>query len=197
MSIRVETLEGEAFRAALPALAGLRIEVFRDFPYLYDGSLEYERGYLAKFGETPGAAIVGAFDGAAIVGCATCSPLLGHADEFAAPFAAAGYDPAEVFYFSESVLRTGYRGRGIGHAFFDHREAHARRAGTYRFLAFCGVVRPPDHPLRPKDYVPLDAFWVKRGFRKAEDLLARFEWKDIDQPEKTSKPMQFWIKALE
>jgi GNAT superfamily N-acetyltransferase len=197
MSIRVVTLEGASFGHALPALAELRIEVFRDWPYLYDGTREYERTYLAKFGATAGAVIVGAFDGDRIVGCATGSPLLGHADEFAAPFRAAGYDPAKVFYFGESVLRAEYRGRGIGHAFFDHREAAARAADGFRQIAFCGVVRPADHPLRPRDYVPLDAFWTKRGYRKAEGLIAEFDWKDIDQSAQTTKPMQFWIRELD
>jgi GNAT superfamily N-acetyltransferase len=197
MTMRVETLTGAAFANALPALARLRIEVFRAWPYLYDGTLDYEEKYLDKFSKTKGAVIVAAFDRAEVVGCATASPLLGHADEFAKPFAAAGYDPSRVFYFGESVLRVAYRGRGIGHAFFDHREAAARKAGGFDTLAFCGVVRPDDHALKPKDYVPLDVFWMKRGFRKEARLVTEFDWKDIDTPAKTAKKMQFWVKPLE
>lgn len=195
-SIRVETLSGSALQDALPSLAMLRINVFRAYPYLYDGSLDYEQRYLEKFRSTDGAVIVAAFEGKRIVGCATASPLIGHADEFAAPFKAAGYDPKSIFYFGESVLDPAYRGRGIGHRFFDHREAAARSRGGFSYLAFCGVVRPDDHPLKPKDYVPLDAFWTKRGFAKADGLVASFDWKDIDQPDETSKPMQFWIKKI-
>ena len=195
--IRVETLTGRAFQDALPSLAMLRITVFRAFPYLYDGTLDYEQRYLEEFRSTDGAVIVAALDGARIVGCATASPLLGHADEFAVPFRNAGYDPKSVFYFGESVLDPAFRGRGIGHAFFDHREAAARASGRFTHAAFCGVVRPIEHPLRPKDYVPLDAFWMKRGFRKAEGLVGHFDWKDIDQSQSTSKAMQFWIRALD
>ena len=194
--IRVETLTGAALQDALPALATLRINVFRVYPYLYDGTLDYEQRYLEKFRSTAGSVIVAAFDGDKIVGCATASPLLGHADEFATPFKAAGFDPQSVFYFGESVLDPAYRGRGIGHKFFDHREAAARAQGGFSYLAFCGVVRPDDHPLKPKDYVPLDAFWTKRGFKMADGLVATFDWKDIDQPSETSKPMQFWIKKI-
>jgi len=49
---------------------------------------------------------------------------------FAAPFAAVGIDPAGVFYLSESVLLPAWRGQGVGHAFFDAREAHARQRGA-------------------------------------------------------------------
>jgi hypothetical protein len=37
-----------------------------------------------------------------------------------------GMDVGRVFYFGESMLLPRCRGRGIGHAFFGHREAHAR-----------------------------------------------------------------------
>jgi GNAT superfamily N-acetyltransferase len=177
-------------------LAQLRIDVFRDWPYLYDGSIDHEQGYLAKFAASEGAVIVAAFDADEIIGAATASPMVGHADEFAQPFRARGYDVSRIFYFGESVLLKPYRGKGIGHAFFDHREAHARSLGGYSHTTFCAVVRPADHPLRPRDYVPLDAFWTRRGYQKVEGLVGSFEWKDIDQPEKTIKPMQFWMKAI-
>jgi hypothetical protein len=57
-------------------------------------------------------------------------------------------------------------------------------------------VRPNDHPLRPKDYRPLDAFWTKRGYAKVENLTTTFAWKEIDQASETPKLMQFWMKAL-
>ena len=47
----------------LPDLARLRITVFRDWPYLYDGTLDYEQEYLAKFAAAKGAVCVIARDG--------------------------------------------------------------------------------------------------------------------------------------
>lgn len=196
MTLRIETLTQDRFAGALPALAHLRIEVFRAFPYLYDGSLAYEQRYLEKFSTTAGAVIIAAYDGETIVGCATAAPLLGHEPEFAAPFLKAGYDPSRIFYFGESVLRARYRGRGIGHAFFDHREAAARKVSGVTHTAFCGVIRPADHPARPVDYSPLDAFWVKRGYSPISELVAHFDWTDVGDTAKTAKPMQFWLRAL-
>jgi GNAT superfamily N-acetyltransferase len=196
MAIRVETLTGERLVDALPALAWLRIAVFRDWPYLYDGTLDYEKRYVETFAASEHAVVVAAFDGADIVGCATASPLLGHADAFASAFRTATYDPAQLFYFGESVLLASHRGRGIGHAFFDHREAQARKIGGYAYTTFCGVIRPLDHLLRPSGYVPLDAFWRKRGYEKVDGVVGSFSWRDIDQPSETSKPMQFWIRSL-
>jgi GNAT superfamily N-acetyltransferase len=197
MSVRVERLTGSALEDAVPELARLRMAVFRDWPYLYDGTLGYEQNYLAGFSAAAGAVVVAAYYAYAMIGAATAAPLLGSAAEFAEPFLARGHDPAKVFYFGESVLLKAYRGKGLGHAFFDHREAHARSFGRFSLAAFCAVQRPADHPLRPQDYVPLDAFWRKRGFKKADGLTTSFSWKDVDQPDETAKPMQFWIKALD
>lgn len=196
MKVDIEAVTGEQRLAVLPALARLRIEVFRDFPYLYDGTLEYEERYLSELARSDRAVIVVASDNGEIVGAATGAPMAEHATEFAAPFAAYGFDISRIFYFGESVLRSSYRGRGIGHAFFDHREDHARRLGGFTHCAFCGVVRPASHPLRPASYRPLDEFWTKRGYRKIEGLTTTYSWKDIDRDAADEKPMQFWLREI-
>ena len=75
MTLRVAPLTGEALQAALDDLAALRIAVFAAYPYLYDGSADYERKYLAEFTAAPDAVLVAARDGERIVGAATASPL--------------------------------------------------------------------------------------------------------------------------
>ena len=47
--IDVRVLTGAALDAALDDVARLRITVFREWPYLYDGDLEYERDYLNAY----------------------------------------------------------------------------------------------------------------------------------------------------
>lgn len=195
MTLAFRTLKGAEVEAALDDLARLRIAVFRDWPYLYDGDLAYERRYMESYRDSPGAILVGAFDGGRLVGAATGTPMEDHADDFGAPFTARGHDLADIFYCAESVLLPEYRGQGAGHAFFDMREAHARALGR-RWSVFCGVVRPEDHPMKPAGYRPLDAFWRKRGYRPMEGVVARFPWKDLGAAEETEKPLQFWIRRL-
>lgn len=193
--IEVRPLTGADLDAALDDVARLRIEVFRDWPYLYDGDVDYERRYLQVYRASPSAVVVGAFDGDTLVGAATGMPLVDHADDFAAAFAASGIDMSKVFYCAESVLLPACRGHGIGHRFFDEREAHARRLG-YAKLAFCGVVRPADHPLRPEGARSLDPFWRGRGYRPLAGVVATFSWKDVDQDAETDKLLQFWMRDL-
>jgi GNAT superfamily N-acetyltransferase len=195
MSVTIVTLTGDQIAGVLDDLARLRIAVFRDWPYLYDGDLFYERRYLSHFAKAEGALVVGAFDGARLVGAATGAPMEGHAEDFARPFAATGLALTDIFYCAESVLMPEYRGRGLGHAFFDRREAQAKGLGR-RWSAFCGVVRPENHPARPADYRLLDDFWRARGYEKMPGILAEFAWKDLGHAEESKKSLQFWIRDL-
>jgi GNAT superfamily N-acetyltransferase len=194
--LKLERWSGEALNQYIPDLARLRIEVFRDWPYLYDGDLAYEEKYLKTYIEAPNSVIVLAFDGDKIVGASTGIPLIHETDEVKQPFLNAGLDIEKIFYCGESVLLPEYRGQGAGVAFFDHREAHAVETGGFDYSCFCGVQRPQDHPRRPADYVPLDNFWRKRGYEKHEELNTTFSWKELDEDEESPKPMTFWMKAL-
>ncbi len=191
----IRALTGTALDAALDDVARLRIAVFRAFPYLYDGNLDYERTYLATYADSDAAILVGAFDGPRLVGAATGTPMEDHAEDFARALSEWGVPLGQVFYLAESVLLPEYRGQGAGHAFFDMRESHARALGQTH-AAFCSVNRPADHPARPADYRPLDPFWRKRGYAPLPGAIARFRWKDLDESDETEKPLQFWTRTL-
>ena len=195
LSLSYRVLKAREVEAALDDLARLRMAVFRDWPYLYDGSMKYERGYVQSYVGKPGAILIAAFAGDAIVGASTGTPMEDHDDDFQAALAGSGLDQRDMFYCAESVMLAGYRGQGAGHVFFEERETHARRMGR-RYSAFAAVVRPANHPLCPTDYVPLDGFWRKRGYAPWEGAIAEFRWKDVDQSAETAKPLQFWIKEL-
>ena len=194
--VRLERLTGETLRQRLADLARLRIEVFRAFPYLYDGDLGYEQRYLETYLRSQDSALIAAFDGDRIVGAATALPLADETDNIIAPFRRHGFDIKSVFYFGESVLLSSFRGRGIGVAFFEEREAWARDLGRFSLACFCAVDRPTDHPRRPKDYVPLDALWRRRGFRRIPDMTTEFVWKDLDEAGQSPKRMVYWMKTL-
>ncbi len=191
----VRALTGAALVGALDDVAQLRIDVFRAWPYLYDGHLAYERKYLQAYKDSDRAILVGAFDGGQLVGASTGAPLIEHADDFATAFQNSGLDLADIFYCAESVLLPDYRGQGVGHAFFDLREAHARTLGFTK-CAFCAVQRPADHPMRPDDCRPLDAFWRARGYKPLPGIVAQFSWKDVNDVAETAKPLQFWSRDL-
>lgn len=197
MSVRLETLTpGPSLDRLLEPLADLRIEIFRDWPYLYDGSRDYETWYLARLAAADGAVLVAAFDGDELVGASTGLPLAAEHDDLSAPLAAAGHAVDRLYYGAETILRRRYRGHGLYRRFFTRREAHAAALGGFDALVFCGVVRPDDHPLKPQDAAPLDPIWRRFGYAPLDGVVAHFPWKDIDRDGETAKPMQFWIKPL-
>ncbi|HQV03616.1 MULTISPECIES: GNAT family N-acetyltransferase [unclassified Novosphingobium] len=195
MTLTVRPLTGAEIRAAIADLAALRIAVFAAFPYLYDGDAGYEAEYLKEFVAAPDAVLVAAFDADRIVGAATASPMWAQKAEFRAPFEARGIATDRLFYFGESVLLSDYRGHGIGHAFFDHREEQARRCGATA-ATFAAVIRPDDHPARPDGYTPLEAFWAKRGYAPVPGFITELAWKEHGEAGESLKPMQYWMRAL-
>ena len=75
MKVSVKRFRGDAARPYLQELARLRIEVFREFPYLYNGDLDYECNYLNTYADVADGVIVVAFDADRAVGASTGLPL--------------------------------------------------------------------------------------------------------------------------
>ena len=194
-AIAIQRRSGADVRDHLDAVAALRIAVFRDWPYLYDGDAAYEREYLDAYASSPDSVFVLAFDGDAVIGASTGLPLADDTAEFRAPFDARGIDVDRVFYFGESVLLPAYRGQGIGHAFFDHREAHARALGRFDLAAFCAVDRGDNDPRRPAGHRGNEAFWAKRGYAREPGMTMHLHWNEVGLGE-TGHDLTFWTRAL-
>src|SRR5580765_3474553 len=169
--IEVQTFTGVDVAPYLDAVAALRIAVFRDWPYLYAGDRDYERQYLATYAKSPQSLFVLAFDDEHVVGASTGIPLTDETEAFQKPFLDHGIALGDVFYFGESVLLREYRGHGLGHRFFDEREAYARRLGRFVLTAFCAVERAVDDPRKPAGFRPNDVFWNKRGYTRQDDMF--------------------------
>jgi len=195
-SITFKTCVGVEIIPFIPQLAELRIEIFRDFPYLYDGSFAYETEYLKTYSSCSKAFCALVFDGDVLVGATTGIPLPFETNEVKSPFAKVGISELDVFYFGESILKKAYRGSGIGIRFFKLREEYALSLPETRFTTFCGVVRPENHPSMPNKYRPLNVFWERMGYQKQDGMTTFFSWKDLDELSDSPKKMQFWMKAI-
>lgn len=187
---------GKEIETVMEDLAALRISVFLDFPYLYEGTIDYEMEYLKTYINSERSFLFAVFEKGEMVGATTCIPLADETEDVQDPFLKNNVPFEDVFYFGESILLSEYRGKGLGVRFFEEREKYAKSFGTFKSTWFCGVKRPEDHPLKPKDYVPLENFWTKRGYQQAENMVSFFEWKDIDEQVSSKKPMMYWKKDI-
>lgn len=186
------TCRGAEIHPYLDAAARLRLTVFREFPYLYDGTFANEQEYLAHYAQSERAFFALLLDGAEVVGISTGLPMVDADESFQAPFVANGLPLEDIFYLGESCLLSAYRGRGWGHAFFDKREEFAKSLGS-RQTAFCSVLRADNHPLKPQGYRSNELFWQKRGYQPTA-MMAKLSWQQVDAAEPVSNELVFWVR---
>jgi GNAT superfamily N-acetyltransferase len=194
-AIHIRTLTGAAIAEAHAAFQSLHVQVFRDWPYLYEGD-PAERPYIAGYVDHPRAALFLATHAGEPVGAATCLPLGDESANVQAPFLERGWDVRRFFYFGEGVVLSEWRGKGIGVRFFELRESHARAVSTADFAVFCSVRRPDDHPMRPAQPHTNDAFWRRRGYVPLPGVFCTMTWPDRGETESSRHVLDFWIKSL-
>lgn len=194
MSLGVEAVRGALVQPYLAELARLRIAVFREWPYLYSGNEAYEAAYLEAYALSAGSVFVLARDGERIVGASSGLPLADDAAAFQQPLQRAGFDVDRVFYFGESVLLPDYRGRGLGHAFFDAREAHARALGGFEWTSFCSVQRSASDVRRPPHHRGNEHLWTRRGYTERKDLQCQIDWPEEQGGPDVPHALTYWMR---
>ena len=195
MSITQQLLTGSAVTESLDDIASLRINIFQEFPYLYDGRREEEFRYLKVYENTPDAAIMTASDSGKIIGAATGIPLCHEHEELVKPFVRSHYALDEIYYVGELLLYPEFRNRGLGLRLLKQMEEQVRSLGNYRYLTCATVVRPDDHPLRTSTYLPINRFLAVAGFHPLPALMTEFSWLETDGVTRRH-PMTFWLKEL-
>jgi GNAT superfamily N-acetyltransferase len=192
----VERLRGPQITPWLNNLADLRMRVFREFPYLYQGTREAEARYLAHYAGCEESTLVLARRGDLVVGASTAMPLYAESGVFRAPFEAELLPVSDYYYLAESVVLPEYRGLGLGHRFFDEREAAANEL-NYPKTTFCAVMRSTTHPARPKHARELGRFWHKRGYRPRPELVTELPWLEVEEASETPHLLMFWSRGDE
>jgi len=195
MTITTQSLRGDDILAKLDALAGLRIGIFREFPYLYSGQVESELGYLARYAASPAALAILACDGPILAGAVTAIPLGDEMQDILAPFAGAPCPVERTFYIGELLFHPPYRGQGLGSALLAQVEDHVRALGGYEFLTCATVVRADDHPLRPEGYIPINGFLKRHHFALLPGVETTLSWPEVDGVTRENR-MRFWLKPL-
>ena len=192
----IKILEGPKAKPHVKDMANLRIQIFREYPYLYEGTLDHEIKYLEPYFSCPKSFVALCFENNKVIGMTTAIPLQSETKELIKSFTDFGMNPTEICYYGESVLLKEYRGRGIGHEFMKIREAYARSLKNVKYACFCSIVKPEYDPLKPRGYKALAKFWNSQGFFKVEGLTTQFTWRQISEKEESPKTMQFWMKKL-
>lgn len=192
--IRIELFLGKEAEQYIDEVANLRIKIFREFPYLYDGDKDYEKHYLKKFIDTADSLIAIAFDGDSVIGALTGLPLKLEEETIYQAWVQKNYSIDKTYYFSEALILKAYRRQGIGKALFKIAENWVSNTNQFETYSLATVIRAKNHPKRPQGYTSSDTFWLKLNYKKTDDIICTISWKEVGEETESSKPLLFWSK---
>ena len=191
-------LKGLEIEKYLDDVIKLRIAVFREYPYLYDGNIEYEKEYFKDFIKDQTARVILVKDSGKVVAVAT-SIALSNAhlcDDTHKPFVGKGYDVDRFYYYGEIMIDKAYRNKGISKQIYRLRQKEAVSLG-FDMLCFATIIKDTDNV--PVDYFDPSQMWRSMGFVEHLDMQVECEWPKIQNDgstkDQTSK-LNFWIKKI-
>lgn len=194
-NVEIKALKGAEARKYVDDIADMRISMFKEYPYLYDGSIEYEREYLETYFKSENSIILLVFDKDKVVGFSNVIPFVEETAELKKPFEGNKLDVKDYLYIGEVMLKDRYRGKGLLRKFFEHHENYAKEHG-YPYLTFITSKRPDNHPMKPSDYRELGPIWEHFGYSLDDRLVAEFKWKQIDTGKEEENSLSFWVKEV-
>jgi|GEM_PF-6443009 len=203
-SLKIDLCCGAQVQPYADALSHMRVEEFRNFPYLYNGTHETEREAIHRYIDSQESRVILAVDentkdvrgflsGFPVIAdhtvFPTCKPFM---DE-------AGVLPEKIFYLGEIILDEACRGDGTGRQMMELFFREVEKMDQFSHIAFITAVRPKDHPLRPSTYRPLHYAFLRYGFKQ----LGTFEMPyqtfttTYEKSEMISNTLAFWLAKKE
>jgi len=166
--IKIQTIIGNNISSYIDSIAEFRINVFKEFPYLYQGNVEGERKYLVNYANDPQATLIVAKVNSKLVGIATGIPLnasLHLLDDIRIELSKKSFDPKKFYYCGEMIILEDYRNQGLGAKLYEQQKSQIQCWGFTYFCALT-VKRSTTHPLKPKNYIDIKNFLDKIGYKK-------------------------------
>ncbi len=194
--IHVRSFSGAGIKPYIHSIAKLRCEVLRDYPYFEEPDLPGTTQYLKTISSCKEALAVLIFDNTTLVGVSLGYPCALEQSELHRLLKEKELPLQAFYFFGESVLLKPYRGRGIGHHFFDAREAHVAHLPTFKHILFCTPSQIESTTGRPSDFVPLHDFWRKRGYVHHPEMHILLPRKRMGEELPQELSLTCWIKDL-
>lgn len=200
MSLRIDIYVGADSLEFIETVSKVRIDVFKDYPYLYEGDLEYEKKYVQGYTADSKAMIAIARIDGKIAGVSTGIPLISDSEIVADAkkvFAKDQVDIGDYYYYGEIIVLPEFRGKSIASRLYAEQDAVVKTWG-FKHVCILTVVREQDHPLKPENYKSPDSMWKHLGFFR-NNLTVEYHWPTI-QIDKTvrdvNNTLEFWTKSL-
>lgn len=191
----IKILHGNEAKPFLNDIAQMRIEMFREFPYLYDGSIEYERNYLEGYFSSPSSTIILGFSGKRLIAFSSSIALNDEMDEIKQPFIDQKLPLKDYFYIGEMMIQPEFRGKGLLRQFFDTQENYAKQNG-YKHSVFMTVRRSDEHIERPEDYKDIAPIWRHFEYEILPNMQIDMPWQRVDTGKEEMNVLDVWYKKI-
>jgi hypothetical protein len=203
-NIHFKQLSGYEGTPFIADIGQLIIDVYKEWPYLYEGTTEEQTQYIQKrYIEKPNSMIITAFEHKKLVGLGMGVPLSEAPDHYLAPFRCDNrcleFPLEDVFYVGELIVKPEYRQQRIAKEICQMMGNHILNSHRYQAVAFCTVNRPSDFHLahlKPENYFSPDSFWEELGFTKYENLTFTGVWRLVQESDESQHQMIYWVKKL-
>ncbi len=177
MEITIEHIYGGDIAGYVETLANLRISTFREYPYLYEGNVTYEKSYLKGYTENEKSTLLLAKVNGELAGVLTGLPLASQSDivkDAQFIFESNGLISKDYYYLGEVIILPQYRRVAVIRKLFLAQLAQIKK---WRYRSLCALVveRTDNHWLKPLDYKEPDKLWARAGFKKT-NLSLTYHW---------------------
>ena len=194
--MEIIALRGEEILPFLNEVAELRIKIFREWPYLYEGDFETEKNYLKVYANAEDSILVLAKDQDRIVGIAMGLPINESMEQVQRIFCEKQIPTDNCYYFADVILLKEYRKNKIGLKMIKDFESALTSLEDYEWIYFCEIAREKNDPRIPLNYKSLDSFWDSLGYPIVPNWKTYMGWLDIGSDEKASHLMRFRRKQI-
>lgn len=198
--IRIETYRGQEINSHIKEITDVALVVYRDYPYLYEGTVEEYLPILALNGKSSCGLGCLVYDNDKVIGAALGMPADEIRSHYLEPLlkVSSREKLKASFYFAEMLLLKEYRNSDLGQQIYNAMEKLVKAEGIFNRIYFCNIVEADQHPLKPKDYLPFDEFWQmeKLGFEKCESLTFNAYWQNINETEDSPHQQVYWTKSI-
>lgn len=188
---------GNEARRYSQQMARVYINMFKEFPYLYEGSIvECEKNYLEGYFISNLSRILLLFKNERVVGVSVSLPV----DEvketkIKSTFLKKQLDTSKYFYIGGTVIEEPFRSLELIRTISKYHETHAKNNG-YSQLVFVTVKRNPFHPSQTVNYRTLEPIWQHLGYSLVEGIEVKDKWKQADTHQEEENTLHIWTKAV-
>ena len=198
--MEIKLVTGKEICTYLDIVATMRLQYFREFPYLYEGSLEAEKNYIRKLALIPDALLTVALMDEKVIGFCTGVPLKSDYDsikEAKTLFINEGVDPTPYFYYGEMIVLPAFRNAKTLLSMAQAQDAWCKARG-FIFSCFLTVMRKLNDLRFPKKYRSLEPIWLRGGYKRMQ-LSIFLQWPTIQldgSVEEKVNELEFWEKKI-